>query len=66
MGVFGWSEQPEEADDAQVADDLVVDAPDGVLEVEGVVKGAEDGDVGGVGAVGGFVFLAHGGHEIIV
>ena len=65
MGVFGWSEQPEEADDAEVAYDLVVDSPDGVIEVEGVVEGAEDGDVGGVGAVGWFVFLSHGGHEII-
>ena len=57
MGVFSWSEQPEEAADAEVADDLVEDTPDGVLEVEGGVEGTEDGDIGGVGAVGGFVFL---------
>ena len=64
VGVFGWSEQPEEADNAEVPDDLVVDAPMGVLEVKDIVKLAEDGDVGRVGTVGGSVFLAHGGHEI--
>ena len=49
----------------QHADDLVVDSPDGVLEVEGLVESAEDGDIGWVGAIGGFVFLSHGGHKII-
>ena len=65
VGIFGWLEQPEESDDAEVPDDLVIDPPFSVVEVKDVIEFAEDDDVGGVGSVGGCVFFAHGGHKII-
>ena len=38
VGVFGWSEQPEEANDDEVAGDGIEDAPLGVVKVKGVVE----------------------------
>ncbi len=64
VSVFGWSEQPEEADDDEVSDDLVVGPPLGVVEAEGVVELAEDRGVGGVGPVFGGVFADQSPFEI--
>ena len=47
VGVFGWSEQPEETDDDEVASDGVEDPPLGVVEVEGVTDAADDGSGSG-------------------
>ena len=63
MGVFGGSEQPEEADDDEVAGDGVEDAPFGVVKVEDVDEAADDGDVGRVGAVLGLVFALESPEE---
>ena len=64
VGVFGWSEQPEETNDDEVAGDGVEDTPLGVVAVEGVVETAEDGDVDRVGSVFGRVFALESPEEI--
>ena len=66
VGVFGWSEQPEEADDDEVASDGVEGAPDGVVGVEGVADAADDGEVDRVGAVFGLVFAVESPEEILI
>ena len=35
-----------------------------VAEVEGLADAADDGEVGGVGALGGLVFIPQGGQEV--
>ena len=64
MSVFGWSEQPEEADDDEVASNCVEGAPYGVVEVEGVADAADDGEVDRAGAVFGLVFVVESPEEI--
>ena len=64
VGVFGWSEQPEEADDDEVAGDSIEDAPLGVVKVKGVEEAVDDGDVGRVGSVLGLVFALESPEEI--
>ena len=62
--VFGWSEQPEEANDDEVASDGVEDTPLGVVAVEFIVDAADDGEVDRVGAVCGLVFAVESPEEI--
>ena len=64
VGVFGWSEQPEEADDDEVADDALEGAVLAMSEVEDLVETAEDGGVDRVGSVGRRVFALESPEEI--
>ena len=64
VGVFGRSEQPEEADDDEVAGNGVEDTPLGVVAVEFVVETADDGEVDRVDAVFGGVIALESPEEI--
>jgi hypothetical protein len=55
--VFSWPEEPVEGNDAEEDDMLVEDSKFVVVDVKDVVEGPQDGDVGGVGATGGPIFL---------
>jgi len=55
--VFGWPEEPVEGNDAEEDDVVVEGSKFVVVDVKDVVEGAEDGDVGRVGAACGSIFL---------
>ena len=55
---FAWSQEPMECDDDEVDDMFVECAMDRVIGVEGCGESSENGDIGGVGSRGRFVFVA--------
>ena len=64
--VLGWLEQPEEGHDDEVNDVSVKSSMDGVLGVDDVIEGAEDGHIDRVGAGRRVVVFAWLGEEISV
>ena len=58
--VLGWLQQPEEGDDDEVDSGAVECAFNGVVGVQGIDESLEDGDVGRVGTLGGFIFVSEG------
>ena len=64
VGVLGRSQQPEEGDNDEVNDVLVEDSVSGMLEIKGILEGAQDGDIDRVGSGLRIVFSSHGTEEI--
>ena len=60
LGVFTGAEEPEEGDNGEVDGDLVDESPLGVVSVEVVEEGPDDGEVGWVGPFAGVVLVADG------
>jgi hypothetical protein len=59
VGVFRWAEEPVEGNDGEV-DDMTVDlALDRVRGIEDSEEFADDGNVGGVRALGRVVLVGH-------
>ena len=65
VGVFGWAQQPEESQDDEVDDRFVGLAILGVVGVQGINKGEDDGSVDRVYPAGGTVFVPEALEESI-
>ena len=64
MGALGRAQQSEVGDNNEVDDVLVEDAIFGVLQVEDVQEGSQDGDVDRAGSCLRVIFSSHGVEEI--
>ena len=61
--VFGRLQEPEEGNNDEVDGVGVEHSINGVVDVQGVDEGLQDGDVGWVGSSGRFIFVAEGLEE---
>ena len=61
--VFSGPEEPEEGNNDEVDGVGIEHAVNGVVEIQGVDEGLQDGDVGWVGSGGRFIFITEGLEE---